>query len=179
MITEIKDNSEVHNRKYHIFETEFPKNSSGKKSFGKKIYGICFSPPAAEPVMLCFLSNGRMANPFRYDCLLKSKNKDEKKLFFCNFTKTQFAGIELHKIIIHLLRYVSKKYFKKFSLTDEGYYWETNNEKLSEEKFKEYGCLFDSVCEGLHTQHLKAGESVEEYLLRIFNEIHLRRKNKT
>lgn len=86
-----------------------------------------------------------MANPFYYDYWLKSKIKKDKYLISLCFTKTQFAGSEAHKIIIHLLRHISKKYLKNFSLTDEGHYWETNDEKLLEETFKEYSYLINAV----------------------------------
>ncbi|MEP7168014.1 MAG: hypothetical protein ABI855_01460 [Bacteroidota bacterium] len=176
MIEEVKDIAEVQKWKYHIFETEFPENSFGKKTYDEEIYGTCFSPPECEPVMLCFLSNGRMANPFYYDYWLKSKIKKDKYLISLCFTKTQFAGSEAHKIIIHLLRHISKKYLKNFSLTDEGHYWETNDEKLLEETFKEYSYLINAVSGALQTGHLKNGETIEEYMLRIFKEVHLRRK---
>ena len=49
------------------------------------------------------------------------------------FTKTQFAGIETHVEIIHLLIYLKKKYFKKLKIIDEGgYYPKKNLEMLTE-----------------------------------------------
>lgn len=104
MIEEIKNIGDVQKWEYHIFETEFSKNNFDEINSNKNIYGICFSPPDCELVMLSFLSNGRMCNPFMLEHFLKSMEKEDEDLIYVNFTKTQFAGIESHKIIIHLLR---------------------------------------------------------------------------
>jgi len=106
MIEEVKDIAEIYKWKYHIFETKFPKDNFDDKNFNEEIYGISFSPPNCEPVLLCFLSNGRMANPFMFQHWLKSKAKNDEHLIYWNFTKTQYAGIEIHKQIIHLLKYL-------------------------------------------------------------------------
>ena len=176
MIEEVKDIATVHQWKYHVFEKEFPRNSLGKKNFNKDIYGILFSPPMCEPVLFCFLSNGKMANPFMMEFWLKSKKKKDKDLLFGNFTKTQYAGVEVHIIIIGLFRYLSKKYLKNFSMIDEGKFWETNDEELLRKTFKEWSALIDGFANTLETIKIKKGESIEGTIRRAAKIVHTKRK---
>ena len=48
--------------------------------------------------------------------------------------KTQFAPLEIHITIIKLFRYLKKKYFEIFEVSDEGSYWETSDEVLLRKK---------------------------------------------
>lgn len=113
MIEEVKDIAEVNKWKYHIYETEFPKDSIGKESYNDKIYGIIVIPPNCEPVYLSFLSNGRMASEYGLQLWGSSKDKKEREYLYGLFTKTQYAGREIHKWIIHLFRYLKGKYFSE------------------------------------------------------------------
>lgn len=176
MIEEVKDIAETYGWKFHIFEKDFPAKSLGKKEFNKKVYGILFSPPECEPVILCFLSNGKMCNPFLFEQWLKEKIKKEEKYVFGNFTKTQYAGPDVHKIIINLFRYLSKKYFKRFTLSDEGKYWESNDEQLLRKTFKEWGALISGFADALQNLEKKKGESIEGAILRAAGKFHRRRK---
>ena len=48
--------------------------------------------------------------------------------------KTQFAPLDIHITIIKLFRYLKKKYFEVFEVSDEGSYWETGDEALLRKK---------------------------------------------
>ena len=48
--------------------------------------------------------------------------------------KTQFAPLEIHITIIKLFRYLKKKYFEIFEVSDEGSYWETGDDVLLRKK---------------------------------------------
>ena len=51
----------------------------------------------------------------------------------------------IHKSIIQLFHYLCKReYFKEFDLIDDGEYWESGDERLLEQKFKENGDLIDN-----------------------------------
>lgn len=178
MIDEVKDIAEIYNWEYHIFEKEFPVKSLGKKTFNKEVYGILFSPPKCEGVVLCFLSNGRMCNPPMFEYWLKSKKKKPEKYIFGNFTKTQYAGAQVHKIIIDLFRYLSKKYFKTFSMFDEGNYWKTKDEKLLHKTFKEWGALIGGFAQTLSEIEKKKGETIEGLIIRAAKKVHSKRRNK-
>lgn len=172
MIEEVKDIAEVHKWEYHIFEDAFPKNSVGKATYNDKLYGICFSPPKCEDIWLCFLSNGKMSGPVQLQFWGKSKNKNEKEYLYSLSTKTQFAGIEIHKLVIHLLKHVSKKYLSNFTLSDEGQYWETGNAKLLQENFDRYESIFEVFTSSIESSPMKKGEDFETYFKRVFKQIH-------
>lgn len=176
LIEEAKDIAEIYNWKYHIYETEFSPNDFGKESYNDKIYGIIILPPNCEPVYLTFLSNGRMSTEHSLEFWGKSEDEKEKNYLYMLFTKTQFAGIHVHKLIINLFCYLSQKYFSEFNMFDEGKYWETKDEKLLEEIFKRYNELFDQFETALETIPLKPGESFEEYFNRLLEIIKERKK---
>ncbi|MBL7892036.1 MAG: hypothetical protein JNL63_05360 [Bacteroidia bacterium] len=171
MIEEVKDIAKVHKWEYHIFEDAFPKNSFGKASYNQNIYGISFSPPECEPIWLCFLSNGRMSGPVQLKFWGKSKSKKEKESLYSLSTKTQFAGIETHKLVIHLLKYVSKKYLSNFKLSDEGQYWESGDEKLLQEIFDRYESILEVFTSSIKNSPMKKGEDFESYFKRVFKQI--------
>ena len=171
MIEEVKDIVEIYKWKYHIFETKFPKNNFGDNNFNEDIYGISFSPPSCEPVLLCFLSNGKMANPFMFQYWLKSKDKNDEQLIYGNFTKTQYAGIEVHKQIIHLLKHLSNKYLTNFRVIDEGKYWETEDEKLLQETFNRYTDLIENFASSVNNFPIKSGESLRDYFERLIKQL--------
>jgi len=176
MIEEVKDIAEIYNWQYITYENQFPTNSFDDDTFNENIYGISFVPPESEPVFLCFLSNGRMSSPDHLKYFGNSADETERKYLYMLSTKTQFAGSGIHKLIINLLKYISKKYFIEFNVMDEGKYWETGDEKLLDETFSRYNNLLDSVCFALENIPLKSKETFEEYFTRILKLIHNKHK---
>ena len=177
MIDEVCDISDIYKWKCHVFETKFPKGSLGKTGFNENIYGLVVSPhEKSEGVWLCFLSNGTLGNPVMLEHWLKTKNKKDKRLIYGNFTKTQYAGPDVHKVVIDLLRYLSKKYFREFHLEDEAMYWETGNEKLMRQTFEEWGALMNSFAVSLQAIKPKKMESLERVIKRAAEKVHAKRK---
>jgi hypothetical protein len=176
MIEEVKDIAEINKWKYHIYETEFPKDSIGKESYSDNLYGIIFIPPNCEPVYLSFLSNGRMASEHGLQFWGNSQDKKEKEYLYMLSTKTQFAGREIHKWIIHLFKYLKGKYFSEFNMFDEGKYWETNDEKLLNEIFQRYENALDILGTALENIPRDRGESFEKYFERILKGINDKNK---
>lgn len=168
MISEVKDIAEIQRWNYHIFETEFPEVETNDET----LYGITFSPPESEPVFLIFLSNRKLCGAFQMIMTNKEVKPEEEKYRFMAFTKTQYAGEEIHKLIIHLLKYISKKYLKEFSMIDEGEYWETGDEKLLHENFERYNFYLNAVYDGLRNVPLNKGEDMEAYFIRLMEKIH-------
>ena len=172
MIEEVKDTAEIYKWKYHIFETQFPENNFDDTNFNEDIYGIFFLPPSCEPVLLCFLSNGRMANPFMFQHWLQSKDKKDEHLIYGNFTKTQYAGIEIHKQIIHFLKHLSKKYLMNFKVIDEGGYWDTEDEKVLQDNFNRYTNLIENFTFSIKNHPQKADENFDTYFERLLKQLH-------
>jgi hypothetical protein len=170
LIEEVKDIAETYKWKYDILEKEFPRGSFNKTGFDGKLYGICFSPPGSETVCLTFLSNGKLVNPGALQFFL-----DKKEMLEWSFVKTHYAGVTVHKIIIHLFDYLSKKYLAHFKMNDEAQYWETRDEKVAEVNFNKLNALMDSFASALETQPKKKGETFETYFRRLLEQINKRK----
>ncbi|MCF8241789.1 MAG: hypothetical protein K9J16_10415 [Melioribacteraceae bacterium] len=173
MIDEVADIAQIHNWKHTVFETSFPERAFNKKEFNNKIYGLFIIPPNCEPFNFTFLSNGRMASPAGLEFWSNYKNDEKEKYLYMLSTKTQFAGSELHKLIIHLLKYLRPKYFSELNVIDEGKYWETEDDKLLESTFAEYNSAIDIVSAAIENIRINPGETYDEYFDRILN----RKKN--
>ncbi len=177
LITEVKEVAEVHNWDYNVYEEKFPIDNNEDETNDGKVYGISFSPSKCEPVYICFLSNYRMSNHFLLKFYGDSEDQPEKDYLYMLFTKTQYAGIAIHKIIIDLFRYLHKQnYFSEFNMIDEGEYWETGDEEVLERKFKEYNYLVDNFSLAIEAIPAEPGETYEDYFKRITERIHKRRK---
>jgi len=74
-----------------------------------------------------------------------------------------------------LLKYISKKYFAVFDLTDEGRYWETNDELLLQETFIRYERALNTLADALQSGILQKGENAEDYVSRLIQGIKTRR----
>jgi len=176
MMEEVKDIAEVYDWKYHIHNDTFTEEALGKKDYSQEIYGISFTPTKCETVTLGFLSNGKMSSAMNLEIFGKKEDKPEEEYLYMLFVKTQFAGIEIHKLIIHLFKYLSAKYFTNFKVIDEGQYWETGDEKILQETFALYIELLDNFSFAFETYPKKNNEAFEVYFARLIDEIQKGRK---
>jgi len=174
LIEEVSDIARIYKWRSYTFEEEFPKGSFGKPSFDYHLYGICFTPPECETVNLTFLSNGKLVSPWAWQYYFSREN--DKSVLNGTSVKTHYAGPNVHKILVHLLDHLSKKYFRSFKLTDEGQYWETKDEKLLAENFKQLNSLMEKFGSALDAQPMKEGETFEKYFVRLLNQIHKNKK---
>ena len=133
-----------------------------------EIKGVCFAPKGSEPVFLTFNKKGRTLSPT--NILIKDIYDDirvSKESIYTTSTKTQYAGVDAHIAIIKLLKHISKKYLKDFTLIDEGYYWETDDETILQKQFQKYNAAIDSVCEVLKNLPAATGETPESLAERL------------
>jgi len=170
LIEELEEISKVHGWKYHIFETKFPKGECPDDENDGYLYGMCMNPPECEPVAFSFTNNGRMCGPGQFSCWGNSTDETDKRYLYMNSTKTQYAGAEIHKMIIGIFRYVVSHYLTDFKMNDEAEYWETGDEKLLVENFRRNTELINSFAETLQTNTPREDEDVETYLERIIRE---------
>lgn len=167
MVREVKDFAEVCEWDYTVFHENFPEETEAGNSYNDDIYGIEFTPPNCESVSLCFLSNRRMSSPAQLMLWGNCKPSEEKYLYML-FSKTQFAGVEIHKFIIHLFRYLEgKNFFEYLEVNDEGRYWETGDEEVLKEQFRKNTALLDSFSLAFDNVPREPNESFQSYFERI------------
>lgn len=173
MIDEVSDIADGLEWDKNIFERQFPDLSLDLKNYNRNIYGLNVIPPGSEPLYLSFLSNGRMCNRVSLDFFGQYSEDGESQYLGKLSTKTQYAGPDTHKLIIHLLKYLDEKYFGRFELFDEAEYWETGDEECCEEHFRTMNEILDKVAIGLNSLTKDMNESYEDYferLLKIISE---------
>lgn len=176
MIEEVKDIVDIYKWKYFVFEDTFPPDSSGLADYSEDIYGICFTPPDCETIDLCFLSNGKMSSISHLKFFGNSQNKEYQKYLYMLSVKTQYAGVEIHKLIIHLFKYLEGKYLQDLVVHDEGHYWDTGDEILLRDTFKKYTDLIENFASSIEIYPKLAGESFEAYFARLLKQIYKNRK---
>jgi len=176
MIEEVEDIAKAYNWKYFVFDRQFPDGSVGKPEYNQRIYGICFTPPECETIDICFLSNGRMSSAAHLKFWGKTDDQEEREYLYMLSVKTQYAGVETHKFIIQLFRYLNKKYFADFTMSDEGQFWETNDENVLKSNFKRYTELLDGFVSAIENHPIHADEDIEEYFLRMMKNIQENKK---
>ena len=172
LIDEIQDIAKMYNWKYFIFDRQFPENSFGKTEYNHNIYGICFTPTDCETIDICFLSNGRMSSLLHLKFFGKADNQAEQAYLYMLSVKTQSAGVELHQFVIQLFRYLNKKYFADFKMSDEGSYWETDDLALLRTTFKRYTDLINGFSSALEYIQIQPDETIESYFERLLKLLH-------
>jgi hypothetical protein len=167
MIEEVEDIVSVYKWKYTVRHTKFPAAIFTNEAHDNKVYGISFTPPDCETVSICFLSNGRMSCSSLLKFYGDSNDKTSQQYLYMVSVKTQFAGWQTHLFVVGLLKYLSKKYFSEFNVTDEGHYWETNDEEILKQNFSRYTTLLDSVSTAFETFPVNEGETMNDYIERM------------
>jgi hypothetical protein len=170
MIEEVAEIAEIQEWPYDMFERKFPPGKWDAPHDGQ-VFGISVCPPHSEPLFLTFLSNGRMVNPIALQHFGHSPDPKERGYIYHLWTKTQFAGMYVHQLVVHLLRYVEQKYLAELNVTDEGRYWETGEEQVLQQQFEKYNQAMDVTKHALNHIPRKAKEAPEDYLERIIRQI--------
>ena len=171
LIEEVKDVAIVNKWEYRILEPSFPNNKLDNQEHFEPIFGIYFTPPNCESISLTFLSNGVMACPSQIEFFGNSKNEPVRNQIYTLFSKTQYAGMTIHALIINLFKYLNNKYLKDFKMIDEGEYWETGDENILRHKFHQYDSLLDNFVLSLETFPVQKGENMIDYFERLMGHI--------
>lgn len=167
LISEVQDIVSVYGWPCAVFENKFPDKHFGRTTYTDKVYGLSFTPPGCETVFICFLSNGKISGPVQLQLYGNSEIETDKKYLYIVSVKTQFAGAEIHMMVVQLFRYLSEKYFGRFNMSDEGNYWETSDEKILKENFKKYKALLNTFCNSIERHPFRTSESIENYFARL------------
>jgi len=171
LIEDLEDISQLHKWKYEILETEFPEENHGENYYNQQVYGICFTPPECETVFVSFLSNGKMSSPMLLDFWGDAKKEPEKDYLYMLSVKTQYAGAEIHKLLMGIFHFLNKQYLSEFELYDEGDYWETGDDALLLKHFSQNAFLINSFKTALQSLPIQEDESPEDYIFRIIKDI--------
>lgn len=108
--------------------------------------GVSFTPHEdCEPVRLTFDAKGQLNSVMNIAFGMQQAKDGPPWLF----SKTQFAGAEVHISIIKLLKYVHKKYVSNLEVRDEGDYWETGDEATVNNRMGIIQNAMDALEEGL------------------------------
>ena len=83
------------------------------------------------------------------------------------FTKTQFAGPEVHVAVVGLLKYLKKKYFDVFEVNDEGTYWKTGNLETLTERMGFLDRKINEFADALENTPRVRGETIGDMVDRI------------
>jgi len=132
LVHEVTDIAKTMKWKYNTRDEDFAVPYSAKFKHTAKglgiggslsIKGISFQPhPSSEWFYLFF-------NKYRVLCDIMAyafEGKVRRKPVSIS-TKTQFAGPDVHMTVVKLLKYLAKKYFAEFEVTDEGHFWDTGD----------------------------------------------------
>ena len=113
------DNPPINDEEPEVEFPDFFNPDAESRQLGLR--GITFEPhEESETVTFLFDTEGILSSVF------SNIFKQKSKYTWC-FVKTQFAGMDTHIRIINLMRYLKKKYFKKFDIHDDGGYYPHNN----------------------------------------------------
>jgi hypothetical protein len=168
MIDEVRDIAIEKGWNYFVFENKFMDDVFSNQPETEHLFGIMVTPKDAEPMCFSFLSDGRMCGIINFNVIQINSAIDEE-VAFSLFTKTQYAGFEIHKELIILLDYISKKYLTDFECIDDGEYWETRDEDLLIETFRRYGSYIDGFASSLEMLPQSQDENMEDYIERLAN----------
>lgn len=130
----------------------------------EELNGIVFSPEGCEPLFLTFAQDGKLYSPVYLQYNIEPATTIS--------VKTQYAGIDAHIAIIKLLKHLSKKYFSAFDLSDEGKYWETNDEKILQQQFNNYNAALSFVTGKLKNFRATENETPQSLAERIERLLH-------
>jgi len=150
---EVKDICETMDWRYQNRDFEFKLDTHVMQHIGFEnqssivVRGIMFCPhPESEWVYLYFTKRGQLTSPATLQFVDISI---DPKFIFSAFTKTQYAGPEVHVAVLKLLDYLNRKYELSLQITDEGEYWETKDETRLKNNFERNGMLNDMVAHAL------------------------------
>lgn len=176
LIDEVRDIAIGHDWEYEVFLEQFQNDIFSNELDLEKLYGIMITSEHSEPLSFSFLSDGRMCGMQNFKLLLMEEYIAANHVFTMSID-TLYFGFEIHKQLIIILDYISKKYIKDFKCLDEGQYWETRNEELLKEIFQKKEDYVKRCENSFKTIPQDDDESDEDYIYRIANLIYKEQNN--
>lgn len=129
--------------------------------------GVSFVPHEdCEPVRLTFDAKGQLNSVMNIAFGVPNPDNGAPWLF----SKTQFAGAEVHISIIKLLKYINKKYVSDLEVRDEGDYWNTGDATTVSNRMNMISNAMDALEEGLQALS-ESDDLTEENLIQKIEEV--------
>lgn len=121
---------------------------------------VCTIHEKCEPVFLTFAPSGYTTSfiNLKFVDQIADINPD---LVYTISVKTQFAGPQIHIVLVNLLRYLGQKYCSELQVSDEGGFWETNDEAVLLSAFQQYDDLLNMVAATLQSIPLDQDDTPE------------------
>lgn len=167
ILEELKEIAGVFGWRITGFNKNFDWTIPGLSNEPLHVSGVYITPPECETIMLLFDQAGRLCNPAWLSFYDKSRDPQELEWVHQLSVKTQFAGVEVHKKVIHLFKYLHKNYFAELDFMDEGNYWETLDENILQTQFSRYNELLDNFSLALESTKQNPGENIEDFIKRV------------
>lgn len=131
--------------------------------------GVLITPQGCETIMLTFLTNGKIYDPFHFIYTEHPENEivNEEQHQWIH-VKTRYAGVDTHVAIIKFFRYLNRKYFETFELHDPSGYWEADNVAVCFNHFGQFPDLLEFMHDNLDDDEDFESESsrMDEALMR-------------
>lgn len=175
LMDEVEEICISNNWKYQLLNEEVPErvNPSSMPSpfdndfeddgFPHGLRGISFEPhEESESVTFLFNAEGILTSVF------SNMFRQKSKYTWC-FVKTQFAGADTHIRIINLMRYLKKKYFKKFEIHDDGGYYPHGNAEELQNRFDYLNNAISTVHDIFENIQIDDSKSPDEFIDEIRN----------
>ena len=160
---------------YHLYEEDWDFETAGPEArpadlsavAAGGLKGVHFVPHLqCEPVWFCFDRHGRLSSPALLS-LMSVPDTGLRKDWDWVFTKTQFAGPDMHMWLVSLLRYLFEKYLADYDVLDEGGYWHTGDEKALREHFRRINEGIDRLDHHLESVRVEPDLSPKELARRL------------
>lgn len=171
LIDEARDIAIGNDWDYDVFHEKYHNDTFSSGLDLEKLYGIIITPKDFEPLSFTFLSDGRMCGIQNFNLLAMEEYIATNHVFTISIN-TLDLDVEIHKQLIVILDYISKKYIQEFKCFDEGQYWETRNEELLKEIFNENKNYLSRFKNLLESEPQKDDESNEDYVYQLANLMH-------
>ncbi len=125
LVDEMVEVCNANNWKYQLIDTKTHETVDPNDTL-PHLKGIAFGIDEAESVWFTFDHYGMLLSPM-VAMFQQHEPEQTKGMDHHAFTKTQSAGPDYHIKIVNIMKYVSNKYFKDWSVKDESEYYETEN----------------------------------------------------
>ena len=128
--------------------------------------GLTFAPPESESFYFLFTKKGYQVSSIKILTHTDGEFNEEDHWLF---SKTQFAGPDIHIAVCKLLKYLSGKYFEKFEVLDEGQYWEEEDEAKTRATFQQYTNAINAFANALENYEGPKAKTEEGLIQQIEN----------